>query len=65
MEAYIKKIKDVIHLIVSKSYIIITNKQTIFAGHFSDLEKFSAVHYMKLVQKNLKDMIARLEKEIK
>jgi hypothetical protein len=65
MKYWLKKLKDLAHLIKSKSYILITNKQTILAGHFSEFDKFSAIHYLKLVQKNIKDMLKRLEENIK
>jgi hypothetical protein len=35
------------------------------AGHFKAAELFDAIHYLKLVRTNVRDMLKRLEEEIK
>lgn len=59
-----KKIKDAINLIISKGYILITHKQTVFAGNLTKLDKFTAIHTMRSIEKNIKDVIKKIEKEI-
>jgi len=59
------KIRDLVHLASSKSYILITSKQTVMAGHFKPSELFDAIHHLKLIRTKVKDTLSRLEEEVK
>lgn len=59
-----QKFKDASHLIKSKAYILITDRESVIAGDFKGFSAFMKLHSLKLLQENTGKMIKHLEKTI-